>query len=148
MSYPCGHHLSKVGPASLTAIVKYDYDMPRRSSKSKDTQQVARKVLDSIAPDAEPKKPAANKARPPRPTKKRDVRDIERADSEGMAQQQGVEPKPKNPAAVALGKLGGAKGGKARAEKLSAARRKAIAKKAASARWTNRDQSETDSGPS
>lgn len=41
----------------------------------------------------------------------------------------------KNPAAVALGRLGGAKGGKARAAKLSAARRKAIAKKAARARW-------------
>jgi hypothetical protein len=41
----------------------------------------------------------------------------------------------KNPAAVALGRLGGAKGGKARAAKLSAARRKAIAKKAAAARW-------------
>jgi hypothetical protein len=41
----------------------------------------------------------------------------------------------KNPAAVALGKLGGAKGGKARAEKLSAAKRKQIAKKAAAARW-------------
>ena len=42
----------------------------------------------------------------------------------------------KNPAAVALGRLGGAKGGKARAAKLSAARRKAIAKKAAAARWS------------
>lgn len=41
----------------------------------------------------------------------------------------------KNPAAVALGKLGGAKGGKARAEKLSARRRKEIAKKAARTRW-------------
>ncbi len=41
----------------------------------------------------------------------------------------------KNPAAVALGRLGGAKGGKARAASLSAARRKAIAKKAAAARW-------------
>lgn len=41
----------------------------------------------------------------------------------------------KNPAAVALGRLGGAKGGKARAAKLSAARRKAIAKKAAAKRW-------------
>jgi hypothetical protein len=41
----------------------------------------------------------------------------------------------KNPAAVALGRLGGLKGGKARAEKLSAKRRKAIAKKAAQARW-------------
>jgi hypothetical protein len=43
--------------------------------------------------------------------------------------------RPKNPAAVALGKLGASKGGKARAAKLSAARRKAIAKKAAKERW-------------
>jgi hypothetical protein len=41
----------------------------------------------------------------------------------------------KNPAAVALGKLGGAKGGAARAAALSPGRRKAIAKKAAMARW-------------
>jgi hypothetical protein len=41
----------------------------------------------------------------------------------------------KNPAAVALGRLGGLKGGKARAAKLSAAERKAIAKKAAAKRW-------------
>ncbi|MGH7134505.1 MAG: hypothetical protein ACREHD_02130 [Pirellulales bacterium] len=45
----------------------------------------------------------------------------------------------KNRAAVELGKLGGSKGGKARAAKLSAAQRKAIAKKAAKARW--REQS-------
>jgi hypothetical protein len=44
----------------------------------------------------------------------------------------------KNPAAVELGRLGGLKVGKARAEKLSAAKRKAIAKKAAAARWTTR----------
>ncbi len=41
----------------------------------------------------------------------------------------------KNPAAVALGRLGGLKGGKARAEKLSPENRKEIAKKAAQARW-------------
>lgn len=41
----------------------------------------------------------------------------------------------KNPAAVALGRLGGLKGGKARAEKLSSKKRSAIAKKAAAARW-------------
>jgi len=41
----------------------------------------------------------------------------------------------KNPAAVALGKLGGKKGGAARAAALSPAKRKAIAKKAARARW-------------
>ena len=42
---------------------------------------------------------------------------------------------PKNPAAVALGSLGGKKGGKARAASLSDARRSEIAKKAALARW-------------
>lgn len=48
------------------------------------------------------------------------------------------EPEPdggKNPAAVALGRLGGLKGGKARAKKLSKKRRSEIAKKAAEARW-------------
>lgn len=41
----------------------------------------------------------------------------------------------KNPAAVELGRRGGQKGGKARAENLSAEERSAIAKKAAEARW-------------
>lgn len=41
----------------------------------------------------------------------------------------------KNPAAVALGKLGGEKGGKARAATLSAKRRSQIARAAARARW-------------
>lgn len=41
----------------------------------------------------------------------------------------------KNPAAVALGRLGGKKGGPARAKKLSKKRRKEIAQKAAKTRW-------------
>jgi len=41
----------------------------------------------------------------------------------------------KNPNAVALGKLGGKKGGDARAKKLNPEQRKAIAQKAARARW-------------
>ena len=46
------------------------------------------------------------------------------------------EAKPeKNPAAVALGRLGGLKGGKARAKKLSPERRSEIARKAAQARY-------------
>ncbi|TAN05557.1 MAG: histone H1 [Rhodanobacteraceae bacterium] len=43
----------------------------------------------------------------------------------------------KDPAAVALGRKGGLKGGKARANKLSAAKKKAIAQKAALARWSH-----------
>ncbi len=78
--------------------------MPKRSSKKptqKDTQQLARSILDAVAPDAETK--------PEQPQK--------------------------NPAAVALGRLGGLKGGKARAAVLTPAKRKAIAKKAAESRW-------------
>lgn len=41
----------------------------------------------------------------------------------------------KNPHAVELGRMGGKKGGKARAEKLTAKERSEIAKKAARARW-------------
>jgi hypothetical protein len=73
--------------------------MPKRSSKQKDPSEIARHVLDTVVPDAEPPK------------------------------------KEKNPAAVALGKLGGLKGGPARAAKLSAEQRKAIAKKASLSRW-------------
>ncbi len=43
----------------------------------------------------------------------------------------------RNPAAVALSKLGASKGGKARAAALSGRKRKMIAKKAAEARWSS-----------
>ena len=49
--------------------------------------------------------------------------------------EQATKPIKKNPAAVALGRLGGLKGGKARAKSLSPERRKEIAEKAAKARW-------------
>ena len=48
------------------------------------------------------------------------------------------EPDPdegKNPAAVALGRLGGLKGGKARAANMTAKQRSEAARKAARARW-------------
>jgi hypothetical protein len=82
--------------------------MPKRSSKTrqKDTQQLARSILDQVVPNAEPA-PAEVKTE-------------------------------KNPAAVALGRLGGLKGGKARAAKLTPEKRKAIAKKAAAKRWNQR----------
>jgi hypothetical protein len=41
----------------------------------------------------------------------------------------------KNPAAVALGRQGGLKGGKARAKSLTPSRREEIAQQAAQARW-------------
>ena len=57
------------------------------------------------------------------------LRVVEEAIGESLTQ------KEKNPAAVALGRRGGLKGGKARAEKLTPNQRKQIAKKAAKARW-------------
>ena len=51
-----------------------------------------------------------------------------------------LTPKPeKNAAAVALGRMGGLKGGKARSAALSQDERSEIAKKAAAARWKKPD---------
>jgi len=48
-----------------------------------------------------------------------------------------LKPKQKNAAAVALGKLGGLKGGRARADKLTPEQRGEIAQRAAKRRWAN-----------
>jgi hypothetical protein len=49
-----------------------------------------------------------------------------------------LKPPEKNPAAVALGKLGGVKGGNGRAASMTAERRSEIAQKAAKARWAKK----------
>jgi len=83
----------------------HDLPMPRRSSKDHDFATVARRV-------------------------------VEQAIGETLTGEPLPDPNAgKNPAAVALGKLGGSKGGKARAAKLSPTKRKQIAQKAAEARW-------------
>ena len=79
--------------------------MPKRSSKHKDLNQLAVSIVQQATGQAMPE-----------PELPLDIGD-------------------KNPAAVALGKLGGLKGGKARAEKLSKRKRSEIAKLAAAARW-------------
>ena len=87
----------------------YSYSMPKRSSKKKnDLNMLAKSIVDQALEE--------NQA--------------EMADIISMAQAEG-----KNPAAVMLGRMGGLKGGKARAAKLSAKRRREIASKAAKARW-------------
>ena len=80
----------------------------KRTTKKQqaDHQQLARKVLDAIAPDAEKR------------TRKQDTTDDDR-----------------RAAAAILGSVGGKKGGPARAKKLSKARRSEIAQNAAEARW-------------
>ena len=54
--------------------------------------------------------------------------------------------KKKNPNAVALGKLGGSKGGKIRAERLTAEQRREIARKAVTARWAKAKASKKNKG--
>jgi len=64
---------------------------------------------------------------------------VQEATKESDKPNQDTTPKPtkeKNPAAVALGRLGGLKGGPARAKKLSSKKRKEIAKLAAKSRWS------------
>lgn len=51
-----------------------------------------------------------------------------------------MEESAKNPAAVALGRLGGLKGGRARADKLSDKRKSEIARKAAQTRWAKKEK--------
>lgn len=56
----------------------------------------------------------------------------------GQAVPKPEAPDTRNPAAVALSKLGASKGGHARAAALSATKRRAIAKKAVTARWAKK----------
>ena len=84
--------------------------MHTRASTRKDFTQIAKAVLDSVTGDGP-------KRLPPGSPPENDTR---------------------NPAAVAMAALGASKGGKARAAKLSAKKRKAIAKKAAAQRWKRR----------
>ncbi|MFZ2643183.1 MAG: hypothetical protein WA117_19480 [Verrucomicrobiia bacterium] len=74
---------------------------------------------------------------------KRSSKDVNQLAASIVAQvTAGAQAEPeKNPAAVVLGRLGGLKGGKARAEKLSPKQRKQIAKAAADARWKKASQS-------
>jgi hypothetical protein len=76
---------------------------------------------------------------PKRSSKARDVNKLAFAivqQATGEAPPHPEEQPKKNPAAVALGRLGGLKGGAARAKSLSSTDRSAIAKKAAKARWS------------
>ena len=76
--------------------------MPKRSSKKRDLNLLAKSVVDDAVSE--------------------DL--LDKATKDG-----------KNPAAVMLGRLGGLKGGKARAAKLSAEKRSEIAQNAAKSRW-------------
>jgi len=72
-----------------------------KGKRPRDTNQLAKFIVDVTTGQAEPPDPTAGK----------------------------------NPTAVKYGSMGGKKGGKARAKKLSPSERKAIAKRAANTRW-------------
>lgn len=115
--------------------------MPNRSRKKKtdrDFNQIARFIVDQATGETAT---TPTKKKPARPKNKQDAADIDRAAAEGMAQPQGKPPKKKNAAAVALGRRGGLKGGKARAAKLTKEQLSASARKAAKARW-DKEQSQ------
>ena len=84
----------------------HDGAMLKRSSVKRDYMQVARDVVEHAIGEQMDGKPLETLA-----------------------------PDTRNPHAVALGSMGGRKGGKARAKSLSAAKRRAIAQKAAKSRW-------------
>jgi hypothetical protein len=81
-------------------------------------------------------------ARSSKPKRPKDVNQLAAAIvAAATVEEDGEQPEPlpedaAHLAAVALGRLGGLKGGTARAAKLSKKRRAAIAKRAAKARWT------------
>ena len=72
-----------------------------------------------------------------RPSRREDLNQAAHRVASEATSSEPVEPE-KNPAAVALGRLGGKKGGPARAKALSKKRRSEIAKKAAESRWRPR----------
>ena len=74
-----------------------------------------------------------------KPRRPRDVNQLARAVVKAATEgEPEIEDDGKNPAAVALGRLGGKKGGRARAEKLSPERRSEIARIAARARYAKK----------
>jgi hypothetical protein len=78
---------------------------------------------------------------PKRSSKKKDINETAFSivqQATGQSETPQAQPE-KNPAAVSLGKLGGLKGGAARAIKLTPERRKEIARKAALSRWKKKN---------
>jgi len=76
-----------------------------------------------------------------RPTRPRDMNQLAKRIvdlSVGEATEEEPAEREKNPHAVALGRLGGQRGGKARAESLTPAKRREIARVAARSRWNKR----------
>ncbi|MEW8614451.1 MAG: hypothetical protein AB2610_14960 [Candidatus Thiodiazotropha sp.] len=87
--------------------------MSKRPKRPRDANQLAKSIVDIATGEAE---------------------DESKKSAEEIAEEEG-----KDPAAVALGRKGGLKGGKARAAKMTPEERSEAAKKAAKARWEKKD---------
>jgi len=72
--------------------------------------------------------------------KRSSKKDVNQIAAEMVRATAGLDLNGKNPAAVALGRRGGLKGGKARARVLSSSMRSEIARNAAAARWKKREE--------
>ncbi len=108
--------------------------MPKRSRKEpKDINQLAKTIVEEATKESYTEEPP--EIEPPEERPERKDPSQQPPERKEPPKDPTEEPTGKNPAAVALGRLGGLKGGKARANKLSAKRRKEIAQKAAKARW-------------
>ena len=107
---------------------------------------IEHKPVDSLSTpcDHEREMPRRSRKKPPRDRNELAASIMAEATSEATAEPIGLDSEPhetsggKNPHAVALGRLGGKKGGRARAARLTAVQRSEIARKAALARWRNR----------
>jgi hypothetical protein len=77
----------------------------------------------------------SSKVKRPRDVNQLAAQIVDEATSEPEPGQPKGPEREKNPAAVELGRLGGLKGGKARAAKLTPEERQEIARKAAAKRW-------------
>ncbi len=125
------------------------YGYPTEQAAANAGEKALRRILEIEALKQGQGMMADKPSEPPKPTNN-NAKSIDRWDDEGGAPSGGrsVRKRPrdlnqwakadesKNPAAVALGRLGGLKGGKARAKRLSARQRSVAARKAAKARWS------------
>lgn len=107
-------------------------DTPNRSSKNKRPRDFSQRAMQVVREATEKADSDAKPATQPAAT----FYSTERSSQDHSEE---MEREKKNPAAVALGRLGGLKGGPARARKMTPEERSDAARKAALARWKSKE---------
>lgn len=111
--------------ASPSTILGRMQERTRKPRRPTDFNQLARVIVEAATAD----QPGADQVPP-----------VDAAEVSDLTPGKAHPPEPgKDPAAVALGRRGGLKGGKARAAGMTAEERSEAARKAARARWERRD---------